>query len=231
MSVISHNGKVVIAGGKSLSFDNLISMANETTGQSDITLTDAVQRLVDGYGQGGKELFYSSYSGLPYFEDMAFPDRDEANIAALNDVYRGCQNLKRLYCGKNNKFGTNCFNGCQNLKEAVLNCTCGSEHFWNCVALEKAVILEDCVFKTFTFDTCKNLMVVIIPENGVHDLPVSNIFIATSQFTTATGAGRIYVPRNQISAYESATNWSAYAGHYLAIEDYPEIATWEEWWK
>lgn len=53
MSVIAHDGKVVVAGGKSLSFDNLISMANETTGQSDITLTDAVQSLIDGFGGGG----------------------------------------------------------------------------------------------------------------------------------------------------------------------------------
>lgn len=33
----------------------LISAANNTTGESDTTLTDAVQTLVDGYGQGGKE--------------------------------------------------------------------------------------------------------------------------------------------------------------------------------
>lgn len=32
---------------------SLISAANSTTGESDTTLTDAVQTLVDGYGQGG----------------------------------------------------------------------------------------------------------------------------------------------------------------------------------
>ena len=31
----------------------LITAANNTTGESDTTLTDAVQTLVDGYGQGG----------------------------------------------------------------------------------------------------------------------------------------------------------------------------------
>lgn len=60
MSVIAHDGKVVIAGGKSLSFDNLISMANETTGSSDTTLTDAVQSLIDGFGGGSIMPFVKS---------------------------------------------------------------------------------------------------------------------------------------------------------------------------
>lgn len=209
----------------------LLNASNAKTGESNTTLTDAVQRLVDGYGGGGQEVFYSPVSGLPYYEDMYIGDRDTKNTTALGGVYQHALNMQRLYCGRNFVAGYNAFNGCQNLKEVVLNCTCGSEHFWKCSNLEKAVILVDCVFQTYTFDECFKLMTVIIPENGVHNLPVNNIFVATSQFTSETGAGRIYVPRNQISAYESATNWSAYAGHYLAIEDYPEIATWEEWWK
>lgn len=32
---------------------SLITAANATTGETDTTLTDAVQTLVDGYGQGG----------------------------------------------------------------------------------------------------------------------------------------------------------------------------------
>lgn len=35
---------------------SLITAANNTTGESDTTLTDAVQTLVDGYGQGGGSL-------------------------------------------------------------------------------------------------------------------------------------------------------------------------------
>lgn len=35
---------------------SLITAANNTTGESDATLTDAVQTLVDGYGQGGGTL-------------------------------------------------------------------------------------------------------------------------------------------------------------------------------
>lgn len=34
----------------------LITAANNVTGESDTTLTDAVQTLIDGYGQGGEEI-------------------------------------------------------------------------------------------------------------------------------------------------------------------------------
>jgi len=35
---------------------NLLSAANTVTGEADETLTDAVQTLVDGYGQGGESV-------------------------------------------------------------------------------------------------------------------------------------------------------------------------------
>lgn len=46
---------------------SLISAANSATGESDTTLTDAVQTLVDGYGQGGgEEWFMSPVNGAYY---------------------------------------------------------------------------------------------------------------------------------------------------------------------
>lgn len=76
MSVIAHDGKVVVAGGKSLSFDNLISIANETTGQSDTTLTDAIQSLVDGYGGGDEPVLIK--------EITLASDTDVIEIGGLN---------------------------------------------------------------------------------------------------------------------------------------------------
>lgn len=40
----------------------LLTAANTTTGESDTTLTDAVQTLIDGYGQGGGGLKYKTGS-------------------------------------------------------------------------------------------------------------------------------------------------------------------------
>lgn len=35
--------------------------------------------------------------------------------------------------------------------------------------------------------------------------------------------GFIYVPRKFVESYKVATNWSAFASQFRAIEDYPEI--------
>lgn len=47
---------------------SLITAANATTGESDTTLTDAVQTLIDGYGQGGGEVISlpSEYQRVEY---------------------------------------------------------------------------------------------------------------------------------------------------------------------
>lgn len=36
----------------------------------------------------------------------------------------------------------------------------------------------------------------------------------------AAGTGYVYVPRNLIDQYKAATNWSAYAGQFRALQDY-----------
>lgn len=68
-SVIAHNNKIVITpNGKALTFDSLIAQANVVTGEDDKTLTDAVQTLCDGYGQGGAT--WSEILVLTEFTDM-----------------------------------------------------------------------------------------------------------------------------------------------------------------
>ena len=37
------------------------------------------------------------------------------------------------------------------------------------------------------------------------------------------GTGYVYVPASLIETYKTATNWSAFANQFRAIEDYPEI--------
>lgn len=40
--------------------DSLLTFANETTGQSDVSIGDAIKSLVDGFGQGGSS--YEKYT-------------------------------------------------------------------------------------------------------------------------------------------------------------------------
>lgn len=48
--------------------DSLLTFANETTGQSDVSIGDAVKTLVDGFGRGGSVL-PAGYSQLEYIEN------------------------------------------------------------------------------------------------------------------------------------------------------------------
>ena len=54
----------------------LISAANAKTGESDTTLTDAVQTLVDGYGQGGGG---GGYTRKTYTGTIIYSDEDVSN--------------------------------------------------------------------------------------------------------------------------------------------------------
>lgn len=76
-SIITHGGKALLSpNGKTINFDALIDQANETTGASDVTLTDAVQTLCDGYGQGGQDDSYKKANeiisgSLTYFKSTS----------------------------------------------------------------------------------------------------------------------------------------------------------------
>ena len=48
---------------------SLLSAANTATGESDTTITDAMQTLIDGYGQGGETLRTTHYHGTLHYEN------------------------------------------------------------------------------------------------------------------------------------------------------------------
>lgn len=74
--------------------------------------------------------------------------------------------------------------------------------------------------ETFRADTALEALVLRYPT--VATLNRTNAFDNTP---IASGTGYIYVPRDLISTYEAATNWSTYAGQFRAIEDYTDDGT------
>ena len=96
-----------------------------------------------------------------------------------------------------------------------------SNMFVNCTALEYAdlgVITSGCL----NFSGSTKLSALVFRAASV--CPLS----ATSKLNNtliASGTGYIYVPRDLINSYESATNWSTYAGQFRALEDYTADGT------
>jgi hypothetical protein len=62
--------------------------------------------------------------------------------------------------------------------------------------------------------------VILRKTDKICTLQVTN---ALSGTPIEKGTGYVYVPRDLVDAYKSASNWSTYANQIRAIEDYPEI--------
>ena len=70
------------------------------------------------------------------------------------------------------------------------------------------------------FYECSALVTVIIRTESLCALGSTSVFSGTP---ISSGDGFVYVPAALVSAYKTATNWSAIADQIRAIEDYPEI--------
>ena len=118
--------------------------------------------------------------------------------------------------------GTGCFNSLIMITEVYLPelqaipQTC----FTWCTSLVTAEFLKITSIGANAFQHCSKLASLIIRTDSVCSLVNTNAF-ATSGVLNKTGY--IYVPRNLVDSYKTATNWSAYADQIRAIEDYPEI--------
>lgn len=93
--------------------------------------------------------------------------------------------------------------------------------FSNCRALESLDIGKIPSIGDVAKD-CSSLVAVVLRGSSVTNMTTTTSFNNTP---IASGTGYIYVPRALISSYEAATNWSAYAGQFRALEDYTDDHT------
>ena len=97
--------------------------------------------------------------------------------------------------------------------------TLGSQGLRYSKQLERLDFLQLSSITALSLDNT-NLSVLIVRTGSVCSLANTNAFTNTP---IAKGTGYVYVPRNLVDSYKSATNWSSYANQIRAIEDYPEI--------
>lgn len=116
-----------------------------------------------------------------------------------------------------------CFFACTKLKECILPIgvkTIGSQTFFLAYALAKVDGWLTSLAGSQAFYGCTKLDTLIIRGDTVCTLENTSTLTSTA---IEKGTGYIYVPRALVDSYKSATNWSAYANQFRAIEDYPEI--------
>lgn len=213
---------------------SLIAAANSATGESDTTLTDAVQTLVDGYGQGG------GYTN----DDFADPTKPSGAVTSSNesDKYllygrKGITSLNITGPGVPDNFimggtglvsvsapvafwiGAGAFQNCSNLPYAIFPAgqVMYTSTFASCAKLLAADFggspnSTDGFCRSSIFSNCSKLNVLVLRGNTVWPLSNINVFYNTP-FASGKAGGTLYVPASLISSYQSATNWSTILGY------------------
>ena len=165
------------------------------------------------------------------------------NTNFLNNVFTKCYFLNRVCIpdGIESITGST-FHSCYSIKticipDSVVNI--GSYAFYNCLTLSKIRIPNNVInIGNYAFYHCVSLFQINIPSNitsigenvftssKINDtlLEGTPVLSNTNSFSGLPKNYRIYVPRANLSWFETATNWSTIytQGHIVAIEDYIE---------
>lgn len=147
-----------------------------------------------------------------------------------NYAFGNCPSLVHVDMPELETIGDNGFRSCSRLHSVNFPKakSVGSTVFFDC----KKLALVDFPLLTSVrdqvFRECKTLSTVILRTDTVCTLANVNAFVGTP---IASGTGYIYVPRALLSDtdetkdYRRATNWSAYAAQFRALEDYTADGT------
>lgn len=165
---------------------------------------------------------------------------DEEEIAALlgntmteldNSIVttlrtRACQGATKLVTVNLplvTSLGSYAFYQCSGLETVKLPklTSVSTQVFYSCTKLKHADCGQLSNIPAQTFNACSALTELILRKTGsICTLSNAN---AVNNSPIGKGTGYVYVPKNLIESYASATNWSTFASQFRAIEDYPDI--------
>lgn len=214
----------------------LTTYANEITGQSDTTLSDAVESLVDGYGGGGgytaeEILAGEAPSGVVIFtassDIKARQISGRKNLTGLTILIPSRIVLSTYAITDNSGMETLTINGTDyvingytiTLNSGIKTLTLidyANEIPTNAFRQNSNMITADLGNATSLGSNslygCSNLKNVILRGTSVCTLSATSAFLSTPLASSGTG-GTLYVPQSLISSYQSANNWSTILGY------------------
>lgn len=146
------------------------------------------------------------------------------NIPLVNTIcasaFYQCSNLATLSADEVEFIDSNAFRFCDKLEFVSFKeiYSVGIGAFAYCRALKKADLYEINDIQSSGFGDCGALTSVVIRRtNRICELKNESAFANTG---IANGIGYIYVPKDLVESYKSATNWSNFATQFRALEDY-----------
>lgn len=217
----------------------LITAANAKTGESDATLTDAVQTLVNGYGQGGGGYTVddlatmSNPSGaaiftVPTISQYAFYHRTgitsvkgESITTIQSTAFDSNTGITKVFA-PNAELKSSAFAYCRNLAVAIVGeiGIYDPTVFRNCTLLHTVDFCKNVGFSNNAFVSCSALKTMVIRRTTLPTLTNITCFNGTPFASGGTG-GTIYIPKvlydhlgdGTSLDYKAATNWSTLDGY------------------
>lgn len=214
----------------------LINYCNEITGESNTTLSDAVESLVAGYGSGGGTDYlpmflndtlieYSSdeITELPAsaFQSKSIQRITLPNITKLSNYAFRYSKLTGIYTDDFPKLAMNGgwgFQGCTDLVFAVLK-ACNNiqiSSFSGCTSLTVLDVgnptLDGYSLQQSSLNGASALNKIVLRYKNVMQIQNLNAFTGTP-FSSNGAGGTIYVPQSLLSAYQENSAWSTVLGY------------------
>lgn len=142
-----------------------------------------------------------------------------AKAASIGDyAFYNCTRLTNAAFAKATSIGQQAFYACVALTNVEFPSvtSIGQQAFRNCNALAYADFPKVTKIDANSLRNCPEFKTLILRAGNVASLGSS----ALSSTHIDSGTGYIYVPASLIDSYKAATNWSAYAAQFRALEDY-----------
>ena len=218
---------------------SLLTAANNKTGESDTTLTDAVQTLIDGYGQGGGSnedallngsLTTYENSNITTLRQFAFANYTNlvsVSFPALTSfgqrAFAQCGNLESVSFPSLTATANYTFPECQKLitipKESFPSLiTLADFTFQNCQHLEFADFPVLTEIKGNAFSRCFLLETLVLRSTTLCSLVNITAFDTTPFRGRDSKVGKLYVPASLVDTYKAASNWSTlYSGGTMTV--------------
>ena len=211
----------------------LTAYANETTGASDTTLSDAVESLVAGYGGGGGDFLDPTYpsgelttdattipAGLCYGR-TGITKVSGPNVTSIQArAFTNAQNLQEVFFPKANFAGENHFTDCTNLKGLVLPSNKATPYQF-CTRARKLEYVDTIggPFYNQAFKDANALTLMILRNTTLCSLYTTDSFDGTPFRGYNSKTGTLYVPSALVEAYKTTGNWKTVyeAGHMTIL--------------
>ena len=193
----------------------LTAYANETTGASDTTLSDAVESLVAGYGGGGVSV-----------EDMATGNGPTGEVtlngvSVIDYAFRGRKGITKVTLLNIQRLGRECFEECSNITSFWAPDLTSLNGLGNLSGANLTIVdfPKLTYIQATSFMNNKNLQTIILRASSVCSLANINALQDTPFRGYNSLTGTLYVPSALVESYKTTGNWKTVyeAGHMTIL--------------